>query len=163
MRIVEPLPSESVGAAFDEFYRSEHAAAVRLAWLLTHDAAGCDDVVQDAFSAVFQRFDSLDRPAAYLRIAVVNRVRQNHRRDDREERRHRLVTAATETTTPGSVSGELADAIAKLPYRERAALVLRYWADMPEADIATALAVRPSTVRTLVRRALTTLRQEVER
>jgi RNA polymerase sigma factor (sigma-70 family) len=163
MRIVGPVPNEAVGAAFDEFYRTEHAGAIRLAWLLTHDAAACDDVVQDAFSAVFQRFDSLDRPAAYLRIAVVNRVRQNHRRDDREERRHRLVTAGTETTTPRSVAGELADAIAKLPYRERAALVMRYWADMPEADIAAALGIRPPTVRTLVRRALTTLRQELER
>jgi RNA polymerase sigma factor (sigma-70 family) len=59
-------------------------------------------------------------------------------------------------------TNELAASIAKLPYLQRAALVMRYWADMPEADIAASLGVRNPTVRTLIRRALATLRQEVE-
>jgi len=162
MRIVEPVPSGPAPATFEEFYLAERASAVRLAWLLVHDASACDDIVQDAFSAVFHRFDSIDRPAAYLRIAVVNRVREIHRRSDREERRLRLVTAASNTITSDSARGELADSIAKLPYRQRAVLVMRYWADMPEADIAASLGVRPATVRTLARRALAALRQEVE-
>jgi RNA polymerase sigma factor (sigma-70 family) len=162
MRIVEPVPSEPADAVFDDFYRAERVPAVRLAWLLTRDPSVCEDVVQDAFSAVFHRFDSLENPAAYLRIAVVNRVREIHRRDGREERRLRLVSAGAETSTSDPATGEFADAIAKLPYSQRAALVMRFWADMPEADIATALDVRPPTVRSLVRRALSTLRQEVE-
>ena len=162
MRIVEPVPSEPEQATFDDFYRAERAPAVRLAWLLTHDQSVCEDVVQDAFSAVFHRFDSLENPAAYLRIAVVNRVREIHRRDGREERRIRLVSAGAETSTSDASTGEFADAIAKLPYSQRAALVMRFWADMLEADIATSLGVRPPTVRSLVRRALSTLRQEVE-
>jgi RNA polymerase sigma factor (sigma-70 family) len=162
MRIVEPVPSESAETVFEEFYRAERAPAVRLAWLLTHDQAASEDIVQDAFSSVFHRFDSLERPAAYLRIAVVNRVRENHRRGGREERRLRLVNAGVETSTSDPSATELADSIAKLPYPQRAALVMRYWADMPEADIAASLGVRAPTVRTLIRRALATLRQEVE-
>ena len=163
MRIVESVPSEPGEALFDEFYRAERASAVRLAWLLTHDQSACEDIVQDAFSSVFHRFDSLERPSAYLRIAVVNRVRENHRRDGREERRLRLVTAGAETTMSDPSTDGLAASIAKLPYPQRAALVMRYWADMPEADIAASLGVRAPTVRTLIRRALATLRQEVER
>jgi RNA polymerase sigma factor (sigma-70 family) len=58
---------------------------------------------------------------------------------------------------------ELARSVARLPYKERVAIVCRYWADLPEQEIAEILGVRPATVRSLVSRALGRLRLEVER
>ena len=56
---------------------------------------------------------------------------------------------------------ELLDAVARLPYRQRAVVVLRYYADFSERDIADALGCRPGTVKSLASRALDTLRQEL--
>jgi RNA polymerase sigma factor (sigma-70 family) len=65
---------------------------------------------------------------------------------------------------PASALGadELEDAVAKLPARQRAAVVLRYYGDLPDADIARALRCRPGTVRSLIHRALAELRKEIE-
>lgn len=67
-------PEASVDEAFAEFYRSEQPGAIRLAWLLSHERDICDDLVQDAFTAVYRRFATLEKPAAYLRITLVNGV-----------------------------------------------------------------------------------------
>jgi RNA polymerase sigma factor (sigma-70 family) len=164
MRIVRAPDQETPeGSTFEAFYRAEYPGAVRLVWLLTHDAGACDDVVQDAFTAVFRRFDSLDRPGAYLRSSVVNRVCELGRRGQREQRRVRLVSARPDEQRDGSATADLADVIVGLPHQQRAAVVLRYWADLPETEIAELLGVRPATVRSLVSRALTQLRKEIPR
>jgi RNA polymerase sigma factor (sigma-70 family) len=61
------------------------------------------------------------------------------------------------------VADELWDALATLPERQRTAIVLRYYADLPDADIAEALGCRPATVRTSLHRGLAALRRVVER
>jgi DNA-directed RNA polymerase specialized sigma24 family protein len=83
-----PAPGlAQVSPAFEAFYRRERQSTVRLAWLLTHDRALCEDLAQEAFAAVYRRFDSLERPAAYLRKTVINGVYQWARTAGREERR----------------------------------------------------------------------------
>jgi len=148
---------------FSSFYRSAYPGAVRLAWLLTHDASACEDVAQDALARVHDRFGSLERPEAYLRVAVVNGCRERHRRSERHERRLRLVHPRPDEPHEPAPGDELLDVLHRLPERQRAALVLRYWADLPESEIAEALGVRPSTVRSLVARGLDALRQELPR
>ena len=158
---VRPLrgPANEADARFSAFYRVERPAAVRLAALLTQRVAA-EDVVQDAFVGLYPRFDRLDNPAAYLRVAILNGCRQMHRRRAVElDRMPRLVA-------PGFDHPELpalADAVALLPYRQRAVLVLRYWLDLSEDDIAEALGCRPGTVKSLSSRALERLGKEVER
>lgn len=147
-------------AAFPDFYRHEYPAALRLAYLMTRSHAAADDLVQDAFAVVYQRYGTLDRPGGYLRVTLVNLCNRWHRTNKREERRLRLVH--DEGTTRSEVD-VMSDALAALPYRQRAVLVLRYWADWSEADIAEALGVRPGTVKSLASRALATLRTEVPR
>jgi RNA polymerase sigma factor (sigma-70 family) len=145
---------------FADFYRHHYPGAVRLAWLLTHDNSVTEDVVQDAFVRLQPRFESaVDRPA-YLRTCVVNGCRDRARGDKRSAARFRLVSATERSIATDSPS-ELIDAVATLPYNQRAAVVLRYWADLPETDIARILGVRPGTVRTLVARALTSLRKDI--
>jgi DNA-directed RNA polymerase specialized sigma24 family protein len=148
--------------AFANFYSAEQPGAMRLAWLLTHDTDVCEDLVQDAFTAVYRRFDELDRPAAYLRTTLVNGVRQRARSATREAGRLRIVHAGSSVTIDGPTGG-VVDAVARLALPQRTAVVLRYWAGLPDDEIATILKVRPSTVRSLLHRGTAQLRKEIER
>jgi RNA polymerase sigma-70 factor (sigma-E family) len=161
---VGSLPSseseESALGEFAEFYRQHYPGAVRLAWLLTHDNSSTEDVVQDAFIRLQPRFDEITDRGAYLRTCVVNGCRDRARGAQRSSARFRLVSVTAPRTSSDHPS-ELVDAVATLPYNQRAAVVLRYWADLTEAEIARILDVRPGTVRTLVHRALSTLRKDL--
>ena len=147
--------------AFAEFYRTTRERSMRLAWLLTHDAAACDDVIHDAYTRLYHRFATLDRPEAYLRTAIVNRVRERGRAAGNERRRIEFVAAGRPHTTDGPTGGIL-DAVAHLNLPQRTVVVLRYWADLPVDEIAEILGVRPGTVRSLLSRATATLKQELE-
>lgn len=142
-------------------YRREHARMVRLAVALVDVPAVAEDLVQDAFADVFARWDRIDEPAAYLRTCVVNRCR-------RELRRRRLLRR-----TPSPVAGDagaadgparlMLDVVRALPSRRRAVVVLRFYEDLSEAQIAEALDMRPGTVRATLHQALAQLREVVER
>ena len=142
------------------FYRDAYPGAVRLAWLLTHDHAAAEDVVQDAFVRLRPRLDTVAHRTAYLRTAIVNGCRDRARsagRADAGWRRLRVVTEVSSTDKPS----ELLDAVGRLPYKQRAVLVLRFWADLREAEIAEIVGVRPATVRSITARALDRLRKEL--
>lgn len=145
---------------FADFYRDAYPGAVRLAWLLTHDHSDAEDVVQDAFVRLRPRLATVDHRTAYLRSAIVNGCRdraRSARRADAGWRRLRVVTEVSSTDKPS----ELVDALADLPYKQRAVLVLRYWADLREEEIAEIIGVRPATVRSITSRALDRLRREL--
>jgi len=145
---------------FTGFYRDAYPGAVRLAWLLTHDHAAAEDVVQDAFVRLRPRLATVEHRTAYLRTAIVNGCRDRARSAGRAEagwRRLRVVAEVSSTDKPS----ELLDAVAHLPYKQRAVLVLRYWADLRDEEIAHIVGVRPATVRSITSRALTQLRKEL--
>jgi RNA polymerase sigma factor (sigma-70 family) len=145
---------------FTFFYREAYPGAVRLAWLLTHDHAAAEDVVQDAFVRLRPRLGGIEHPTAYLRTAIVNGCRDRARsagRADAGLRRMRVVTPVSAIDKPS----ELLDAVGSLPYKQRAVLVLRYWADLREEEIAKIVGVRPATVRSITSRALDRLRREL--
>jgi RNA polymerase sigma factor (sigma-70 family) len=148
-----PWPDDLVA-----LYRDRHVPMVRLAYLLTSDRAVAEEVVHDAFVAVHRNWAAVRDANSYLRTAVVNRCRSWGRRHQRE-RGHPLPHAQT----TGLEADELWDALERLAPRRRAAVVLRYWADLPDDEIAAALGCRPATVRTLLHRAMHDLRQEIER
>jgi len=130
---------------------------VRMAALLLGSDASAEEVVQECFIRLGRRWDRIERPAPYLRAAVVNACRSHRRRVALEQRPQLQPTTATEFH-----ADELGDALAQLPYRQRAALVLRFYEDLSEADIAAAIGCRPSTVRSLVHRGLAQLREVIE-
>lgn len=152
--------SPPTSGTFEEFYGREWTAAVRLAALITQRRDVAEDVAQEAFTALYPRWVTPENPAAYLRAAIVNAGRQWHRRKAVERAKLPLLT------TPSSQRAEmglLADALAALPYRQRAVLVLRYYTDLPEAEIAEAIGCRPGTVKSLASRALARLQKELPR
>lgn len=153
-------------------YREHYALAVRLAYLLSGDADRAQDLAQDAFVRLFSRPRLLRDPnafTAYLRRTVTNVCISSHRSATRERTRLERTALATpsDDTTEAAVDGApvsdsaLWSAVQRLPARQRAAVVLRYWLDLSERDVAEALRCRPGTVKSLVARALVTLRQEV--
>ena len=161
---MEPLRATDIEKTaedrFARFYNEQRDWAIRLAWLLTHNAVEAEDVVQDAFTKVFERFDALDRPAAYLRTVLVHRVYERSRSKRREDLRLALVHSGTATAIEGPTGG-VVDAIANLPMQQRTAVVLRYWGGLDEADIASTMGVRGGTVRSLLSRATSQLRKEI--
>ena len=147
---------------FDTFYRLHRAPAVRWAVALVGDRGVAEDIAQEALHAVGQRLGSIDDPAAYLRRTVVNRCHSWHRRNGRARRREARARAG-ETTTYTAPTNEMLDALAALPYRQRAAVTLRYWADWTDDQIAESLGCAPATVRVLLHRGIDALRKEIER
>ena len=155
--MAQPPPQPWAGSLV-ELYRERYQPMVRLAYLLTGDRTAAEELVQDAFVAVHRSWPRVTQPSAYLRTAVVNACRSWGRRRTLEAvRRPRPPEPAT------LVADELWDALGHLPERQRTAIVLRFYEDMPDADIATALGCRPATVRTAIHRGLAALRTEVQR
>jgi RNA polymerase sigma factor (sigma-70 family) len=141
-------------AVLGELFRNSWSDLVRLATFLTGSIATAEDLVQDTF-ARFGATQPQD-PTRYLRTSVVNACRSYHRRR-LVERRHRPASAHPNVDHPS----ELWDVLDRLSKRQRAAVVLRYYLDLPELEIATILHCRPSTVRSLVYRGLASLREEL--
>jgi RNA polymerase sigma factor (sigma-70 family) len=130
---------------------------VRLATLLAGSADVAPDLVQDCFLRLHGRWTSVRDPLPYVRRSVVHACASHHRHVARGRR-----LPAPEDRALELGADELEDALAKLPARQRAAVVLRYYADLAEADIAHALRCRPATVRSLIHRALADLRKAIE-
>ncbi len=142
---------------FAELYQATYADMVRLAFLLTGSIETARDLAQDSYLRVHRAWGRIGEPRAYLRRTVVNACNSHHRRE-RYRRRH-AATARVESI--GLDAEEMADAIAALPYRQRAAIVLRFWHDCSDAEIAAALGCRPGTVGSLIHRALAALRRVI--
>jgi RNA polymerase sigma-70 factor (sigma-E family) len=145
---------------FDALYRSEYPSLVRLAALLTGSGAIAEEIVQDAFVRSRSALDGAERPAAYLRTAVVNGCRTMHRRRALALRRVPRAAGLAEAAEPEL--HELADVLGLLPERQRAVLILRYYADLSEAEIADVLGCRPGTVKSLAHRGLERLRTLIQ-
>ncbi len=151
---------------FADLFHVHATRLVRLAALLGDPDP--EDVVQEAFCKVYGvrgrlRDDGSGNVAGYLNTAVVNLVRDRHRRlsTAREKQHLVLVDAVVHAQEPENRPAVLA-ALAELPQRKREALVLRYWLDLPLAEIADVMGVRLGTVKALISRGLDTLATDLE-
>jgi RNA polymerase sigma-70 factor (sigma-E family) len=156
----ERMPVEVAAATFEDLFRNRYEPMVRVAFLLVGSSAEAEDVVQDAFARIELRWSRLDNPEGYLRRCVVNRSHDMLRRR-RLEQRFRLLHR--DDNTSELQADELGDALATLTPKRRAAVVLRYYAGLPEREIAEILRVRPGTVKSMLHRALAQLREVIER
>lgn len=139
-------------------YRQRYEPMVRLAYLLTGNLSVAEELVQDAFVSVHRNWDRAAFPSAYLRTAVVNNSRSWLRRRLLEEQR-----AVVRLVDTGLPADEMWDVLQHLPERQRAAIVLRFYEDLPDAEIARVLGCRVPTVRTAIHRGLAALRKEISR
>lgn len=152
-------------AAFAAFYRRELERQVRRAFLLLRSNDAADDVVHDAFVAVYLRWDSIEAPGPYLNRVVLNGCRDVGRRRARGERAiARLGAGGDEREDRGGAAGpdgtEVLDhVLAILPFNQRAAVVLRYYAQLSTDEIADALGCRRGSVGPWISRALKSMRK----
>ena len=144
--------------AFEEFYRAEYLPMVRLAFGLLDTPEAAEEITQDAFAKVFERWSRLENPGGYLRTAVVNGARSELRK--REVRRRIRPGRARQVPAQHDY---LLDALEKLPTRRKTALVLRYYGDLSEREIARVMGIRPGTVKSLVSGGLAQLREVIDR
>jgi RNA polymerase sigma-70 factor (sigma-E family) len=144
---------------FNQLYQYEYVGMVRLARGLVDTTERAEEIVQDAFAKLLDRWNRVDEPGAYLRTAVVNGARSELRK--REVRRR---VGLQRRPDPDPLERDyLIDALDKLPPKRKTALVLRYYADMTEKEIASTMGVRPGTVKSMLSRGLAELRTVIER
>ena len=160
-----PVPDRAGGAeaAVGALYRAQAVGLIRLAYLMLGDRAAAEDVVQDAFFGLYRNWARLADPSgalAYVRSSVLNGCRT-------ALRRRALGRRLTEYQPPsGSAEAavlsreerqEVLRAVRRLPDRQREALVLRFYLDLPDPEIARIMGIRPGTVRSATHRALKAL------
>ena len=138
-------------------YADDRLPLVRIAYLITGDLHVAEEVVQDAFVSARRSWKRVKEPRPYLRAAVVNGSRSWLRRRQLERRQ-----PAERPEVSLSTPDELWDVLQTLKPRQRAAVVLRYYEGLADADIARTLGCRTSTVRTVIHRALGALRKEIQ-
>ena len=156
----------------DQLYREHYRSLVRLASILVDDVTTCEELVQDAFVAVLRRsggWGDPERAPAYLRSAVLNAARSHLRKQQVRRRWLRSVDApATSPPADGAtlVHAEtevMLAALRRLPDRQRDVLILRFYLDLSEAEIARTLDISTGSVKTHAHRGLAALAHRIDR
>ena len=152
-------------------YSEEAVTLVRLARLFTDDRAGAEDIVQEAFIRLFHATDRIRDPeksVSYLRSIVLNLARDQNRRGLMSLRHQ---NAMLDRRTPEMPEEEVArtesqvevlDALNELSARQRACLILRFYMELSEREIAETLDISPNSVKTHCRRGMEALAQRLE-
>jgi RNA polymerase sigma-70 factor (sigma-E family) len=146
-------------------YQVHAVGMIRLAMVMLGDRAAAEDVVQDAFCALYRRFGSLDRPdraLAYVRSSVLNGCRSELRSRKRGARRavstlSRDVASPEDDVLVGEEHRQVLQALRLLPGRQREALILRFYLDLSEPEIARSMGISQGTVKSTTSRALVAL------
>jgi RNA polymerase sigma-70 factor (sigma-E family) len=164
------VPDVGLETAIVKLYSEHYRGLVRMSALLVRDVQTAEEVVQDAFVAMhkgWERLRDADKALAYLRQAVVNR--------SRSVLRHRTVVDKNmQSAPPDMPSAEhgaltllersaVVSALRDLPERQRQAIVLRYYADLSEAEIADAMKISRGAVKSHTARAMAALRAALEK
>jgi RNA polymerase sigma-70 factor (sigma-E family) len=148
--------SRAGSPSFEEVYATRRVGLHRLAFLIMGSDELADDVVQEAFARLHERWRTVSNPAAYVSRTVTNLCRTEVRR-----RRRERDSLPRPTVIGNPEIDETWAAVCRLPDRQRAVLILRYYADLPESEIAAVLDCRVGTVKSAHHRALERLRKEL--
>ncbi len=160
------------GPLVTALYQAHGVGLIRLAVVMLGDRPAAEDVVQEAFCGLYRRWDHLDDPGnalRYLRSSVLNGCRSVLRNRGRlylrlgqEPGRPDSVESAESTALVGEEHRAVLAALRRLPDRQRAALVLRFYLELSEAEIAQAMGISQGTVKSTVSRALAALGRLLE-
>jgi RNA polymerase sigma-70 factor (sigma-E family) len=153
-------PADEPAAAVTALYREHGLGLIRLAYVSLGSRAAAEDIVQEAFLGLYRRWDHLgspDKAPAYLRSSVLNGCRNAGRRSARYPR---IVTheppadSAESAALIGELRREVIAALRRLPGRQREAVVLRFYLDLSDPEIAAAMGISVNTVRSTLRRGI---------
>jgi RNA polymerase sigma-70 factor (sigma-E family) len=153
-----------------DLHREHYTSLVRLATLVLGDVGLAEQITQDAFVKLQLKWGGLrrlDRAPAYLRSAVLNGARSHLRRRKVSDRHDERRTAVPAMVTPESAALGRAEhervlaALRRLPERQREAIALRYYLDLPEAEIAAAMGVSTGSVKSHLHRGIASLAEHL--
>jgi len=153
-------------AALVALYSAERVDLVRAAFLICGSLPSAEDAVHDALVRVAARWEVVANGRSYLYVAVVNAARDSARRDQRalrlSNRRSAFVVgdAGADHAAISADSMELHAALVRLPVNQRSAIVLRFFLDWADEEIAKHFGVRPATVRSWVHRGVERMRRD---
>jgi RNA polymerase sigma factor (sigma-70 family) len=171
--VSEPSPDESVvestGATVSDdvrvvetievVYSRLYTPLARLAYLLVDTRELAEEAVQEAFAKAYPRWRRIEQPEAYLRTSVVNACRKVQRR--RELVRRTPLVAVADAPAAGDLADHVADVVRALPPTMREAVVLRYYLQLTDAEIARTLDIAVGTVKSTLNRARHQLRRQL--
>lgn len=160
-------PPLDPASAVSGLYEAHAVGFIRLAVIMLGDRSAAEDVVQDAFCGLYRRWQLLDdhgKALPYVRSAVLNGCRSQLRTRIRAERRaaassaeFNVAASAEDGALLAEEHAEVLAALRKLPTRQREALVLKYYLDLDETDVAAAMGITAGTVKSTTSRAITAL------
>lgn len=151
-------------AAFTSFVRDHSAGLLRTGFLVTGSRHGAEELLQDTLTHLYPRWGKVtdaESPLAYVRRSMVNRfVSQRRRTAARDVALWEMpdVWDGRDLAETVAVRGTIWRLLGTLPEKQRAAIVMRHFHDLPEAEIAAALDCRPASVRTLISRGMAAMR-----
>ncbi len=156
MTRIPPDPAAEGETDFASLFGREFQRVVRLLYAMTRSQQLAQDVAQDAFTTLFERWETIENPEGFVRAVAVNRLRDQVRS---AEARGRALDRLRPRETSGEMVDYLSDALAELPVKRRAMVVLRYYEQRTVDEIAEILDVRPGTVKSGLSRSLDRLRE----
>lgn len=146
--------------SFDDFFASHQQRLIRLCWLLTLDRDRSRELAQEAMTRAWTHWESIgdsdSDPVAWTNRVAVN-LSSNERRRLGTRTRWRHLVSVPDSLPPPTEHADLAQALRRLPERQRQAVVLRYWGDLDLAGCAEAMEISVGSVKTHLSRALTSL------
>ncbi len=143
----------STPVTFSELYAQEFVPMVRMATLMTGRSEPARDIVQEAFVRLHVKWSSVRHPSAYVRRSVVNGCKSYHRREGRRRRDDSLAERAAHLEIDHTLA-----TLDCLSHRQRAVVILKFYEDRSEAEIADIVGCRPGSVGPTLQRALAKLR-----
>jgi RNA polymerase sigma factor (sigma-70 family) len=163
-------PPQGSPLSFEQFFREQYPAVVRIAFGVVGDAQAAQDVAQDVFISAFQRFrdpGASEHACAWVRVAAAHTALNAIRGERRRDRRQQLSAVAVppmgpeETVLDRESVAEVRRALSRLPRRAATVLVLRH-NGLSYAEVAEAMNVKVGHVGTMLRRAESALRKELQ-
>jgi RNA polymerase sigma-70 factor (ECF subfamily) len=150
---------------FDEFYESHFDQVARALTLAGGDRELAHDAAQEAFARAlrhWRKVREMDRPDGWVYVVAMNQLRDHWRRTERRRGRVPRPEYVADNTSAVATRVSVRDAIATLPPRQREAVVLRYLADLPLADVAAAMGCATGTVKATLHQAMLSMRIELD-
>jgi RNA polymerase sigma factor (sigma-70 family) len=152
-----PLSETSADDAFHDLYAAAYRRMVMLAFTTTRSVAVSEELVQDAFIALYRSWDKVEDPVAWLRRTVVNLSISWLRRHLRQSRADPVPLVQQDAAEAVA----LRSLLSVLRPRQRVAVTLRYYEGLSEQQIADVLGCRPGTVKSLLSRSMVKLQEEL--
>ena len=160
-----PPPEPARPPSFEAFFQVEHERLQRALYLVTGDVQEAEELMQDAFIAVWERWDrvgEMDEPTGYLYRTAMNRLRSRLRRASQAAKRALGAREGGDAFAEADERDALARALARLPERQRAAVVLTELLGYSSEEAGRILGVKDVTVRSLASQARAALRTHLE-